>query len=329
VSLEPPELIALKRALGRHLAALREAAEIGQQQLGRKTGYSRSSVAHAEAGRQLLSRDFWTTADRLLGADGALLAGFEEIQAVKRDHEQRTREAELAVTRITAGGFRHTKTPNADEAVALPGVLALPAPDVAVAESQEDWCTVRRYLSKHGVQLANRAVMLYDPAWQLGHTPTLTLSSWLPSRPVPIDAVTLEWVADAPRPVITGQEAELRPVLPLRTPRQAFPQYTSAIRYLSPPSLFENRPSYRLLHVSCKSSGQVTLQLGLATFFDKLDVAEALSHELAAAVSGGGSPILPRLPFRALATVPGTHAPAVRSVFAYGKYNHRHLDRTP
>ncbi len=87
----------------------------------------------------------------------------------------------------------------------------------------------------------------------------------------------------------------MRPVLPLRTPRQAFPQYTSAIRYLSPPSLFENRPSYRLLGASCEPSGQAKLQLGLATFFDKLDVSEALSHEFAAAVLGGASPASPQL----------------------------------
>ncbi|MGH3815816.1 MAG: helix-turn-helix domain-containing protein [Pseudonocardiaceae bacterium] len=75
MSLEPPELTALKRSLGRHLAALRQTAEIGQQQVAHKTGFSRSSVAHAEAGRQLLTRDFWTAADHLVRADGALLAG--------------------------------------------------------------------------------------------------------------------------------------------------------------------------------------------------------------------------------------------------------------
>ena len=59
MSQESPEVAALKRALGRQLAILREAAAVGQQQLAHKTGYSRSSVAHAEAGRQLLTRDFW------------------------------------------------------------------------------------------------------------------------------------------------------------------------------------------------------------------------------------------------------------------------------
>lgn len=304
MSREPPDLVALKRALGRHLAVLREAAEIGQQPLAHKTGYSRSSVAHAEAGRQLLRRDFWKKADHLLGADGALLAGFEQIKAAKQDHEQRTREAELAVARVTTRRFSTRGSVSAGDTCRLPGTMPLPTPDVAVAESQEDWRTVRHYLIHAGTQLAERAVMLYEPAWRLAQTPTLALPKWLPAHPVPIDAVTLEWVADPPRPVITGQEAEVRPLLPLRTPRQAFPQYTSAIRYLSPPSLFENRPSYRLLDASWDSSGQATLQFGLATFFDKIDISEALSHELAAAVLGGASPTLPRLPFRSLLSQP-------------------------
>ena len=96
MSREPLELVACKRALGQQLTALREAAEIGQQQVARRTGYSRSSVAHAEVGRQLLTREFWQTADELLQADGALLASYEQVRAAKQEHEARRREAELA-----------------------------------------------------------------------------------------------------------------------------------------------------------------------------------------------------------------------------------------
>ncbi|MCA1607492.1 MAG: helix-turn-helix domain-containing protein, partial [Acidobacteria bacterium] len=96
MSLEPPGLLALRRGLGHQLAAARQAVEIGQQQVACRTGYSRSSVAHAEAGRQLLTRGFWQTADELLNADGALVAGYERVQAVKQEHEARRREAELA-----------------------------------------------------------------------------------------------------------------------------------------------------------------------------------------------------------------------------------------
>lgn len=93
---EPPELVATRLALGRQLAALREAAGIVQQQLARKTGYSRPSVAHAEAGRQLLTRNFWQTADELVNAGGELLKSYDQVFAAKQEHEARSREAELA-----------------------------------------------------------------------------------------------------------------------------------------------------------------------------------------------------------------------------------------
>jgi transcriptional regulator with XRE-family HTH domain len=96
VSQEPPELVAPRCALGQQLAAARHIAETGQQQLARRTGYSRSSVAHAEAGRQLLTRAFWQTADELQKADGALLAGYEQVQAAQQDHELQRRKAALA-----------------------------------------------------------------------------------------------------------------------------------------------------------------------------------------------------------------------------------------
>ncbi|MCA1676766.1 MAG: helix-turn-helix domain-containing protein, partial [Actinobacteria bacterium] len=299
MSQEPPELAACKRSLGQQLAALREAAEIGQQQVAHKTGYSRSSVAHAEAGRQLLTRDFWQTADDLVKANGALLNGYDQVQAAKQEHEARKREAELAGARAKAEALRQS-----GETLHLPCAVPLPSSDAVVAASQEAWRAVRNYLIRHRTQLAKEAIRLYDPTWRLTPAPALALPSWVPSHPVPIEAVTLEWVSHPPRPLITGHEAELRPVLPLRTPGQAFPRYTSAIRYLSPPSLFENRPSYRLLDVSWEPSGEGTLQFGLATFFDKLDVSEALSHELAAAMMQGASPVWPQLPFRARLSQP-------------------------
>lgn len=294
------ELAVLKRALGAQLAASRQAAEIGQQQVAHKTGYSRSSVAHAEAGRQLLTRDFWKTADELVKAEGALLAGYERVHAVKQEHERRSREVELVGAFALAGGFRQEDTEPFD----LPCPSPLPSSDAVVAASQEAWRAVRSYLIRHGTQLARQAVRLYDPAWQLTHTPVLAPPSWLPSRPVPIEEVTLEWVAAPPRPAVTGHEAELRPVLPLRAPGHAFRQYTSAIRYLSPPGLFENRPSYRLLDVSGESSWQGKLRFGPATYFDKLDVSEALCHEFAAAMMKDAQPAWRQLPFRARLSQP-------------------------
>ena len=93
---DPPELVAMKLALGKQLTALREAAGMVQQQIARRTDYSRSSVAKAESGSQLLTPEFWQTADELLQADGVLLASYEQVRRAKQQHKAQSREAELA-----------------------------------------------------------------------------------------------------------------------------------------------------------------------------------------------------------------------------------------
>ncbi len=84
----------------------------------------------------------------------------------------------------------------------------------------------------------------------------------------------------APAAKVTGTEPETRKLRPLRVPGQQFDRYTSAIRYLDPPSLFENRPSYRL-HGLAWADGSGAMRFSLATYFDKLDISEALGHEIA------------------------------------------------
>lgn len=228
-------------------------------------------------------------------------------------HAEQEGQAKLAAARATTDRLRNDRAAaarspqigallNSDTTAkpVLAGAPSPPSPEVAVAVSQERWRAVRRYLAERGrAVLAHDVMRLYDPSRRVAGTPHMTPPGWLPDRPTPLENVTLVWQPLSPRPVITGRdEAELRPILPLRTPRQAFPSYTSAIRYLSPPRLFENRPSYRLLDVAGD-----TLTFGLTTYFDKLDVSEALTHEYAAAAMEG-TPSWPRLPFRSLFTNP-------------------------
>jgi hypothetical protein len=86
----------------------------------------------------------------------------------------------------------------------------------------------------------------------------------------------------------------------MRVPGQQYDRYTSAIRYLDPPSLFENRPSYRLLGLAWTGTTGA-MRFGLATYFDKLDVSEAAGHELAQVrLHKDGGVSLRELPFRSL-----------------------------
>jgi transcriptional regulator with XRE-family HTH domain len=89
----PNSLVRLRQALGTELASLRKAARVTQQHLAHQSGYSRSSVTHAEAGRQLLDQDFWRTADHLVEADGRLLARYHEVVAAIREYDDEQVEA--------------------------------------------------------------------------------------------------------------------------------------------------------------------------------------------------------------------------------------------
>jgi hypothetical protein len=142
--------------------------------------------------------------------------------------------------------------------------------------------------SRNGTQIASQVAELYDGQWRVAGVAALAPSTWLPSTPIPLDEITMRWDSKPPQPIITGDEAEALATLPLRAPGHAFRRYTSAIRYISPPALFENRHSYRLTSVEWnEDSGSSELAFGLATFFDKLDVSEPLSHETAAAAMSG------------------------------------------
>ncbi|GAA3881323.1 hypothetical protein GCM10022243_52390 [Saccharothrix violaceirubra] len=165
----------------------------------------------------------------------------------------------------------------------------VPIPEAAVAADQERWREQRSVLVRDRTALAWRARAFYDSAWHLPDAPALALPGWLPDEPIPLTEVVLDW-RDAPPPVITGTEAELRPVLPLRAPGRAFSRYSAAFRRPAPPRLFENRPSYRLLDVG---PGARRLTFVSTMYFDKLDVSAALEHEFAASDD-------PAPPFRSL-----------------------------
>ena len=71
-------------ALGVELAAYRRAAGYTQAQFAQLTGYSRSTIANVETGRQHVSRDFWERADRILRTGGVLATGYDETETVAR-----------------------------------------------------------------------------------------------------------------------------------------------------------------------------------------------------------------------------------------------------
>ena len=71
--------------LGAELAAYRRAARCSQARLAQLTGYSRSTIANVETGRQHVPRDFWERADAALRTGGTLATGHDELEAAQRN----------------------------------------------------------------------------------------------------------------------------------------------------------------------------------------------------------------------------------------------------
>ena len=90
----PGDVAGAWAALGRQLAASRRAAGLSQERLAPLSGYSRSTVANAETGRQRVPRDFWERCDGALGTGSALARGFDELAAMRR--QEHLREAAAA-----------------------------------------------------------------------------------------------------------------------------------------------------------------------------------------------------------------------------------------
>jgi Helix-turn-helix domain len=68
-------------ALSRALAALRRKSGLSQPELAALTGYSVTTIGHAETGRLWQSRTFWEQADGVLAADGELTRRYDAYRA--------------------------------------------------------------------------------------------------------------------------------------------------------------------------------------------------------------------------------------------------------
>jgi transcriptional regulator with XRE-family HTH domain len=103
---EPERVVGMRRALGAQLATFRTAAGLTQAQLADLAYCDRTRVTHIEKGRSSADEQFWQVADEACHADGVLLVGFQELEAVRLDHEQQVHAAELAEARTKAAELR-------------------------------------------------------------------------------------------------------------------------------------------------------------------------------------------------------------------------------
>src|ERR1039457_6023700 len=172
-----------------------------------------------------------------------------------------------------------------------------------VREDVDAWRKVRMVLNHRRPQLTKAAVSLYGGAERIAGTPLITSPGWMPAEPVDLGALKLAWTDESVPDAITGGEAESEHCRPLMPHGGRYPKYCHAIRDLDPPSLFENRISYRLLDLVCDRNYQEQTY-GYTTYFDMVDVGEAVAHEIAEAwlrCNGDAARIkMSELPFRGL-----------------------------
>ncbi len=170
-----------------------------------------------------------------------------------------------------------------------------------IAASRLRWRHERRWLNQHRGELAKLVVQLYPAEHRVPRAALLAHPGWLAAEPVELGSLALR-LDEAPQTAeVDGSQPASEATRPLRTAGLRFQRYTSALKHLSPPALFESRPSYRLLDVSLATR---RLTFGLAAYFAKIDVCEALALEVAAVCLAEGLPrpdqLRGRLPFREL-----------------------------
>ncbi|MQA83836.1 MAG: transcriptional regulator [Streptosporangiales bacterium] len=180
--------------------------------------------------------------------------------------------------------------------------MSVAAGRTSPGESQEQWRQVRRHLNEHRHELARTARRLHTDHVQIAAPDLLVGEGWLPPEPVPLERVTLEWLADSPGNGVDGSEPESAHVRPLRAERGRYPYYADALGELDRPRLFENRPSYRLLGVERRDDRGIHLSFGDGRYFDLVNVSEAVAHEFALAswTEANEPPALDELPLRSL-----------------------------
>lgn len=182
--------------------------------------------------------------------------------------------------------------------------------------SQRRWLSVRRYLNRSRAALTAVAAELAEE-WPRVEPALIAAEGWLPAAPVPLERVRLTWNPEPAPGRVTGTEPQSFLVLPLCEDGQRYASYAGVLGEVDPPATFEDRPCYRLLaagpdgELAAASGGEgVRLECGPGRYFDGINVAEAVAHELAAvcmaSADRGGRPHLDRtdLPLRALVGEP-------------------------
>ena len=174
----------------------------------------------------------------------------------------------------------------------------MPAAGRAPDASAERWRAVRRWLNENRRELGAWAAGFYPQARRVAGTSLLCREEWIPDEPLELPGLTLRWRDQPPLPVVDGTGPQSEDVRPVSGDGTRYRTYSEALAAIDPPSVFENRPSYRILGADLSGPARC-MEFSGGHYFDGINVGEALAHELAADWLGRQeAPAWERLPLR-------------------------------
>jgi hypothetical protein len=109
----------------------------------------------------------------------------------------------------------------------------------------------------------------YPDELTVAGTPLLASRRWQPTRPVPLSEIACEFYPDAGN----------RPTLPAGPVPDGYASYAEAVAALDAPTVFEDRPTFRLLDADLIGP-RPALAFGAGSYFDGPNTGEAAAHEL-------------------------------------------------
>jgi hypothetical protein len=142
--------------------------------------------------------------------------------------------------------------------------------------SERAWIDTRTYVREHRPTLDNAAAQGYAALPRVADSPLLANSQWIPDAPIPLGEVTLSLDTSS----VAGTPAAADVVLPVRENGEQYTSYAQAVGELVAPTVFEDRPTFRLLHADLTGETP-SMRFGLGSYFDSINVGEAAAHEFA------------------------------------------------
>ncbi|MFF6984804.1 transcriptional regulator [Streptomyces sp. NPDC010273] len=156
----------------------------------------------------------------------------------------------------------------------------------AVEQSRATFVKERTDLRQRFGQLCETAAdmqVLARPSLErIGGSSLLWEEAMRPPAPIPLSAVMVEW-QDVLPPVNPALLQAARRCLPKESKARRYERYSSAMEALARPTLFEDRPSFRLTRANWADPGGPRLVFSNGQYFDLVDQNEAVAHELAVA----------------------------------------------